>query len=204
MMSRTMLLLCVLTFTSGCCTWFTPRGASIGLARVETLCPYTVQSSGNCDNCGDCIPHRPYGDTYKAKCDNFVTQHTAHKCAFHSLGEYQTKCGRPISHDFKAGFIAAYEDLAMNRRPVPPIVPPEKYWNAFYRSCAGKPHVDDWFAGYDTGLEMGMNSGVSRFHEVYLRRGGCDNGPVSQASYSTGPGPVINGPGMNPYGSYLR
>ena len=178
-MSRMILALCTLTFASGCtnvCTPCTPRGWSIMQARLETLGPNCSRRCGSRGGCDDCIPCKPFEDVYKPMWDFYVTEHTAHKCAFRALHEYRLQCGRPMSHHFKRGFIAAYEDLALNRRPQPPIVPPSLYWNAYYRSCAGQPCVDDWFAGYDAGLAAGSNSGVSRFHEIYLRR--C-NGTVA-------------------------
>lgn len=123
-----------------------------------------------------------------------ITQHTAHKCAFRDLKTYRQQCGGPISHHFKMGFIQAYEDLAMNRRPSPPVIPSDKYWNAYYRSCAGQPDVDEWFAGYDAGLEMGYDSGVSRFHEIYLNRG-CED-PVQTNGFS--PGATLVNPNQQP------
>jgi hypothetical protein len=113
--------------------------------------------------------------------DYYVTRQTAERCAFNSLKTYKRQYGRPVSHHFKMGFITAYEDIALNKRPSPPIVPPSKYWNAYYRSPAGQPCVDDWFAGYDAGLEMGRNGSVAQFHEVYMRRGG-PGGPVANAN----------------------
>ena len=75
----------------------------------------------------------------------------------------------------------------MNRQPIPRVAPPPKYWNAYYRSCAGQPYVDDWFAGYDAGFEMGSDSGVSRFREVFLNRTG-DPGPSHYGQAAQGNG----------------
>lgn len=173
--------LCFLSLFAGCCnapTMCTPRGWSILAARVQTLGPEWHHGGGPCGECSDCIPCKPIKDVYEPWHDNLVTEHTAHRCAYRALDEYRSECGRPMSHHFKRGFIMAYEDLAMNRAPRPRIVPPPLYWNAYYRSCAGRPFVDDWFAGYDAGLAKGANSGVSQFHEIYLRR--C-NGTVAGA-----------------------
>jgi hypothetical protein len=183
-MSRTILALCAATLLSGCqCMELMTNRASIMTARAETLGPQMrlCRSSRGCD---DCTPHRPYTCGYHPCWDDMITQHTAHKCAFRDLKIYRQQCGDPISHHFKMGFIQAYEDLAMNRQPSPPVIPPEKYWNAYYRSCAGQPDVDEWFAGYDAGLDMGCDSGVSRFNEIYLNRG-CDD-PASTNRFSTG------------------
>jgi hypothetical protein len=70
----------------------------------------------------------------------------------------------------------------MNRRPSPPIIPPPKYWNAFYRSSAGQGYVDDWFDGYDAGLDWGRQSGVCGFNEIYLNRVGTPDGSANNTS----------------------
>jgi hypothetical protein len=86
------------------------------------------------------------------------------------------------------GFIAAYEDIALNRLPVPPVLPPPKYWNAFFRSPAGQGCVQEWFAGYDAGREMGQNNGVARFGQVAMRRGyGCNWPSAPMNSVKPGP-----------------
>jgi hypothetical protein len=150
-------------------------------ARLQTLGP----GGAMCGNgCSDCIPHRPYTHEYWPEWDYKITQHTAHVCAFRGLKAYRMQCGGSVSHHFKMGFISAYEDIALNRKPIPRIVPPPRYWNAFYRSCAGQSGVDDWFAGYDAGLEMGSQSGVSRFGRIALRRNGCNGGLTNQYAAS--------------------
>lgn len=169
-MSRMMFALCAIAVTSGCHLETISRPISLTGARIETLGPSLHRR-----DCSDCVPRRPFTCEYYPWCDYHVSEYTAQKCAFRDFKEYRRRCGRPPSHHFKAGFIAAYEDLALNRQPVPRIVPPPKYWNAFYRSCAGEPFVDDWFAGYDAGLEMGSNSGVTGYNELYLQRD-CDAG----------------------------
>ena len=166
---------------SGCCSTSTPRCLSLVTARVESLV-----SCSSCRGCSDCVPHRPFTNGYIDWWDYHVTEHTAQRCAFRALAEYRRLCGNPRSHHFKNGFITAYEDLALNRRPAPPVFPPPKYWNAFYRSCAGQKCVDEWFAGYDAGLAMGSNGGVSRFREVYLRREGCNFCGVQAGSNGIG------------------
>ena len=167
-MSRMILALCALMTASGCLLVDpqTPSRVSLVVARLETLGP-----NWSARRCNDCIPSRPYTFDFIPCWDYWITEHTAQKCAFRAYGDYKRQCGNPKSHHFKMGFIAAYEDLALNRRPSPRIVPPPKYWNAFYRSSAGRPLVDQWFAGYDAGLSMGSNSGVAEFREVYLNRG---------------------------------
>ena len=169
-----------LTILSGCQSFDAPHRISLVTARVETLGPNWFRS---CRRCDDCIPHRPFTSDYYPECDYLITEHTAQRCAFRGLSDYRAESGQRVSHHFKMGFIAAYEDLALNRRPVPRVVPPPKYWNAYYRSRAGQPCVDDWFAGYEAGLDMGWDCGVSRFHEVDLRRGGCDAASTSRFDY---------------------
>ncbi len=120
--------------------------------------------------CDDCVPPWvPHCGHYRQRLDDKVTRMTALKCAWHGLESYRGRCGGSVSGDFAAGFEQAYLDLAENRTPQPPSIPPSKYWSAFYRSCAGRPHVDDWFAGYHAGLEMGSQSGVSRFNQIDIR-----------------------------------
>lgn len=118
--------------------------------------------------CDDCIPPWvPYFGHYKQRMDDCVTNHTARHCAWRALRNY--RCGGPVSCDFADGFVQAYIDLAENRTPQPPSVAPPKYWSAYYRSCAGRRHVDDWFAGYQVGWEQGSQSGVSRFNQIDVR-----------------------------------
>lgn len=130
------------------------------------------RASGRCDDCTP--PWVPYLGHYKQRLDDKVTRMTALKCAWRGLDSYRGRCGGAVSGDFAAGFERAYIDLAENRTPQPSAVPPSKYWSAYYRSCAGRPHVDDWYAGYYAGLEMGSQSGVSRFNQIDLR--GCGIG----------------------------
>jgi hypothetical protein len=180
-----LLALCAITVMSGCHLQSIHRPISLVSARIGTLVPHP--KSRGCDACGECVPCRPFTCDYYPCWDNHITEHTAQKCAFRAYGDYKRTCGRPPSHHFKCGFIAAYEDLALNRKPIPPIIPPPKYWNAFYRSCAGEVYVDDWFAGYDAGLEMGLNSGVSKFQTIDIRRGNdCDMVNVNQGRMLAG------------------
>lgn len=117
--------------------------------------------------CSDCVPMwTPYFGHYKWRCDDCVTRMTALRCAWHDLDELEYQSPGALSGHFSAGFEQAYVDLAENRAPKPPSYPPSKYWTAYYRSCAGRPCVEEWYAGYQTGLEHGLQRGVSQFNRI--------------------------------------
>lgn len=128
---------------------------------------------GGCDSacatngCGACQPPRCGGYYhYKAFCDDQITRHTARHCAGQALKQFDgpyAKC----SH-FRDGFSQAFEDLATGSRPIVPAVPPRRYWHAYYRSSEGRPAVDEWFAGYQAGIEAAPQSGVTDFNRIVL------------------------------------
>jgi len=164
-MSRMMLLAIV-----GACALAT----GCAMSPCVPTCGAGCGSDGYCGlrgfcqrGCDDCVPlWMPYLGHYKQRCDDCVTRQTALQCAWHALDEFDYQSSCPVSSHFAAGFEQAYVDLAENRAPRPPSVPPSKYWSAYYRSCAGRPHVEDWYAGYEAGLESGQQSGVSRFNRI--------------------------------------
>ena len=136
------------------------------------------QACGSCGSgfgrrCSDCVPPHVPMWKYNQKIDDFVTWKTGKKCGQRSLARYRKQTGAKLSSDFSAGFVQAYIDLAESRAPLPPSVPPPRYWAAYYRSCAGQPHVEQWYAGYNIGLEEGLSSGVSQFRRVEVRMAGC-------------------------------
>lgn len=161
-MSRMMLLAAVgaCLLATGCA--MSPCGFGGGACGPAGSCG----PRGFCNRgCSDCVPPwMPYLGHYKQRCDDCVTRQTALHCAWRALDEYGYQDA--VSGDFAAGFERAYIDLAENRAPQPPSVPPSKYWSAYYRSCAGRPHVEDWYAGYQAGLERGLQGGVSRFNRI--------------------------------------
>ncbi len=124
--------------------------------------------------CSDCLPPKPVGlFGYRRVMDNWVTSGTARQCARRDLKQIDDDCDA-ITKDFRKGYTQAYVDLAMGRPACVPAVPPPKYWHAWYRSCGGRDAVDQWFAGYRQGLDLGTNSGVSQFNRVVPNLdGGC-------------------------------
>ena len=146
--------------------------------------------------CSDCTP--PWVPTcqYMSCLDNVVSWETGKNCGLRALARYRLQSRCRISCDFSAGFVQAYIDLAEGRGPLPPSVPPSRYWSAYYRSCAGQPRVEDWYAGYQVGLEQGLHSGVSQFRRVDVRlRGGCSGTPMVSGSAAAwvgdGPAPLV-------------
>lgn len=122
--------------------------------------------------CSDCVPPRVHAPKYIACVDDLVVKNTGRTCGRKALARYRKECGK-VSSDFSAGFVQAHVDLAEGRVPTPPPVPPSRYWAAYYRSCAGKPRVEEWYAGYEAGLDVGLQSGVSQFRRVDVRLSGC-------------------------------
>ncbi len=181
-MSRMILACFALMFASGCCNFCMslPRQASLAKASVESHAPSGIIFAGEHGDCSETIPHRPWTSQYEPWWDFHITRYAAELSAYRAFRQYSSECDESLSHHFKCGFITAFEDVALNKRPSPPVVPPPKYWNAFYRSCAGRPYVDDWFAGYDAGLRVSCDYGVSDFNEIHLRRGDCRAGTGGQ------------------------
>ncbi len=142
------------------------------------------QSAQHSTCCDDCIPKQTPSCGYMPKSDGLVTKWTARKCAYEDLKQLRKNCGK-VSKDFEDGFQQAYLDQAMGRPSATPPVPASKYWNAYYRSCAGTDAVAEWFEGYRMGLEIGGQGGVSRFNRVassWQSGTGCFDG-----SYPAGP-----------------
>ncbi|OYW19177.1 MAG: hypothetical protein B7Z55_09370 [Planctomycetales bacterium 12-60-4] len=123
------------------------------------------QSAQHSACCDDCNPKPTLNCGYKPMFDNLATKSTAKGCAQKDLKELRKSGGR-VSTDFADGFTQAYVDQALGRPALTPPVPASKYWNAYYRSCAGADAVAEWFEGYRTGLEIGGHGGVSRFNRV--------------------------------------
>ena len=193
-MSRMMLLVAVGVCTLGTGCAMSPCGpcnggacGPVGYCGVRGFC------QRGCDNCVP--PWMPYLGHYKQRCDDCVTRQTALHCAWRALDEYDYQSPCAVSGHFAAGFERAYLDLAENRAPQPPSVPPSKYWSAYYRSCAGRPHVEDWYAGYQAGLEHGQHGGVSRFNRIDVWTCGnsmTQGGVVADEMAVTADGPAMN------------
>lgn len=152
------------------------------------------QSTPPSSCCDDCVPAKTssYCPTYWQLKDEYISQGTAAKCANDDLKELKKSCGK-LSSDFGDGFRQAYIDLSMGRPALTPTVPPPKYWNAYYRSCAGADQVSDWFAGYRLGLEHGQQGGVSKFNRIatsWQPGGLCDAGPMTGPAAVLAPGYV--------------
>ena len=128
--------------------------------------------------CADCVPCWVPTCKYNAFIDDLVVCETGKNCGLRALARYRRQCRVPLSADFSAGFVRAYIDLAEGRGPLPPAVPPSRYWSAYYRSCAGRPRVEEWYAGYHAGLDEGLNSGVSQFNRIDVRSAGCATRPL--------------------------
>jgi hypothetical protein len=71
-----------------------------------------------------------------------------------------------LSGDFASGFKQGYFDTAMGKDcRLPPIAPP-KYWAAKYQSCEGQCSVQDWFRGYQYGINAAQSGACPSFAEV--------------------------------------
>lgn len=146
--------------------------ALIGLSLALSGC---ALGRGNCNDgscgagrCSNCIPPWVPMCKYCPHIDDLVVCETAKNCGICALARYRKNCGTRLSADFAAGFVQAYIDLAEGRGPLPPNLPPSRYWQAYYRSCAGEPKIEQWYAGYNAGLEDGLHGGVSKFRRIQV------------------------------------
>ena len=157
------------------------RGEANGMTRRRLITAGFAGLLAGCatgQHCSDCVPPKTAPSCYVPCLDDWVTKSTAQRCAEDALKSYDCKGSRPSKH-FEDGFTQAYVDLAFGRPSRVPAIPPAKYWNAYYRSCAGQPLVDEWYAGYSAGLQSGEAGGVAQFRRVvssWSGGGGCAPG----------------------------
>jgi hypothetical protein len=161
--------------------------SAVGAAGAG-LCSLWGCSSVPWGACRECQPPKVPTVSYKGFCDNWVTKSTAKRCANKDL----SRCDETPSKDFREGFEQAYIDLAMGRPAIPPPVPPAKYWNAYYRSPAGCWEVEQWYAGYEAGLDWGPERGMTDAVRVGTAWQPCQGGDYGTDLYhsdgAAGPG----------------
>lgn len=216
--------------------WRKPLGLAIlGMLAAAILagCYATRQLGGrsNCEGCSPkCVPKSISRTTcYIPWYDDLVTRHTATTCANEALRQLEGSCGQAYSGDFRRGFKAAYIATARGSRPIVPAVPPPRYWNAYYRSCAGRQQAEDWLSGYEWGLQYSTQSCITDLRQVvdagktihkapihYIRDphvpvrptgfapGGFALPPAGLPGYSLPPTGHVEGPAIYPPTPYIQ
>jgi hypothetical protein len=124
-------------------------------------------SSDSCCN-QDCQPKKFFTGLEYVQCfDNLGQSANAKSCAHKAMKCIEEKTKTDLSSDFKSGFRKAYQDIAMGRKGTTPAVPPEKYWYAYYRGVKGKERAQEWFSGYEKGVEMAKFSGIFDSRQIH-------------------------------------
>lgn len=144
--------------------------------------PGGARETGVCDHdaCGPhCCLSCPH---YHSFWDRLITSMSATHRAEKSFGRYVEKCGHRPSHDFYAGYVDGFVDVAQGGSGVVPPIPPERYWGAASRTPRGHQRAHEWFAGYSAGADAALSSCCAAYNRVPHRG-------VSQAVQVPPPGP---------------
>lgn len=136
-------------------------------------CPGSCEGSANCPSCNSCsgrrcLPPKEPWCSYWPWLDDCDVKKTARRCA-----DQQLKQMPGVSKDFRAGFRQAFTDLAFGRRACLPPVPAEHYWYMYSRHPIGAAAVDDWYAGYEAGLETGPAVGIDQATRIRTHYAPC-------------------------------
>jgi len=149
-----------------------------GCRSLIALCPICYQHCEPCDSCDSCCSSCPDGQTcrphcrptafgrYWPWCDEVRTVRSGKRCGWRALQQWERMNGFEASEDFEEGFIQAFADINNGYSGVTPAVPPERYWQACYRSGAGHNCVREWFNGYEAGANAARSWGVDQFNWV--------------------------------------
>ncbi|MDA1017887.1 MAG: hypothetical protein O3A00_25945, partial [Planctomycetota bacterium] len=115
----------------------------------------------------NCKP-KPYVGlgSYWTPRDDFTVERLAHKCFDHAWEDYLAHCSRPPSKHFRNGFEDAFDEIADGGDGVIPPIPPKKYWNTYYRSPEGKFYAQQWFNGYQVGVDMARAAGLDNMRQI--------------------------------------
>lgn len=128
-------------------------------------CSPSVCSSGSCgpgakDPPRVCEAPRWYWSNgkYWGCVDDYFTRRAATACAYKTVDQHIPR-NCPHRDDFYDGYVCAHVDRAFGGCAQVPAVPPQKYWKANNRSAAGYARAEQWFAGYQAGLDQFNNIG---------------------------------------------
>jgi hypothetical protein len=128
-------VLCLLGLSLVC------QGCSTFAATARTL---AVQPLHFCDQFDRLKTHRLHRRLALEALEAYTVMHPDEKC----------------THDFTQGFVAGYTRiLDKGGTSDAPSVPPRQYWRVKYRTPAGRPAVEAWFAGYRAGAGAALASG---------------------------------------------
>jgi len=113
-------------------------------------CPWLRLPQGRCYN-------RTLDDTLACKVAGDVArQHLADRCQGQEWP----------SRDYQAGYVQAYQDIALGADGQTPLVPPETYWQSCARTPEGHQRASDWFDGYTDGAQVAWDC-RGEFNRVY-------------------------------------
>lgn len=121
-----------------------------------------------------CLP-KPYATfgKYWPTGDRHTTEKTARRCAAHALHQIKKQYGEKPPSDYAAGFEQAFVDVASGGNGVTPPIPPSQYWNAHYRTPAGRRHAQMWFDGYRDGVASAGQHGIFENRPVAVSEDGA-------------------------------
>lgn len=75
---------------------------------------------------------------------------------------YYQRYGNDQSSPFQDGFLEGYHDILDGGDGCLPVVPPKRYWGWRYQSAGGQSAVNDWFSGYQAGVEAAKEDGLAK------------------------------------------
>ncbi len=78
----------------------------------------------------------------------------------------ESRFRHPYLSDFRHGWKQGYADVAGGADGRPPLLPPERYWNARFQNPIGQARTRSWFDGYQAGAQSAEQDGVREWSYV--------------------------------------
>lgn len=121
----------------------------LGLCAVAAGCNLLILGAGN------------IAEETHFKKEIVVSHHRLRALADEAWSELQ-KSGPAHSYslDYELGFKDGFVDYLYAGGPGhPPPVPPRHYWDARYETPSGHHAIEEWYAGYEHGVQAALASG---------------------------------------------
>ncbi|MCA9115719.1 MAG: hypothetical protein KDA79_11590 [Planctomycetaceae bacterium] len=154
---------------AGCASsWMNGQQNAVHTAEVNQAGPYEAGAACCAPgaSCARCKPPAYCSPWYIDCVDDFLFRKKASRCANTAMKRYEEQSGQELSSAFRAGVRQAYIDLADGSWGLMPAVPPEEYWKAEHRRPAGQHEAQQWFAGYDSGVQWARQDGIDQYRKV--------------------------------------